>query len=53
MTCSKRRKVALAALSLTAALAILLTPAARLDASDHIDAPTLAHDQGSDINDMY
>ncbi len=53
MTCSRSKKVAFAALSLTVALAIMLTPAARFDASDHIDSPTLAHDQGSDINDMY
>ncbi len=39
-----------------AALAVLtaqLTPITRLDASDHIDSPTLAHDKASDINDMY
>ncbi|MEJ7713587.1 MAG: DUF4331 family protein [Pyrinomonadaceae bacterium] len=53
MTCSRRRKIAFAALTVTVALAILLTPAARLDASDHIDSPTLAHDHASDINDMW
>ena len=39
-----------------AALAVLaaqLTPVTRLDASDHIDSPTLASDKGSDLNDMY
>jgi hypothetical protein len=39
-----------------AALAVLtaqLTPGTRLNASDHIDSPTLASDKGSDINDMY
>ncbi|MGI9108014.1 MAG: DUF4331 family protein [Pyrinomonadaceae bacterium] len=53
MTCSRNKKVASAALALTMALALLLTPPTPIDASDHIDSPTLAHDKGSDINDMY
>jgi len=53
MTCSRNRKLASAALALTMALTLLLTPPTPIDASDHIDSPTLAHDKGSDINDMY
>ncbi|HEV8184463.1 MAG TPA: DUF4331 family protein, partial [Chthoniobacterales bacterium] len=30
-----------------------LTGAARLQASDHIDSPTVAQDRGSDIADLY
>ncbi len=47
------RKTALAALALTVALAISLTPAPRTDAADHGDAPFIAHDQGADIGDAY
>ncbi len=48
-----KRTVALFALAVTAALAILLTPAARLRAADHGDAPFLANDRGADIADSY
>jgi len=34
-------------------LAMQITPVTRLEASDHIDSPTLAQDKASDINDMY
>ena len=50
---TSKRTVALFALAVTAALAILLTPAARLDAADHGDAPFLANDRGADIADAY
>lgn len=50
---TRNKKIALIALALTVALAVQFTPAKLTDASDHIDAPTLAHDNGSDINDMY
>lgn len=50
---TRNKKIALIALALTVVLAVQFTPAKRTDASDHIDAPTLAHDNGSDINDMY
>ncbi len=53
MTHSRNKKFALAALALTMALTLLLTPPTPIDASDHIDSPTLAHDKASDINDMY
>lgn len=53
MNQSKRRKTSLAALALTAALALQLTPPTRTDASDHIDSPTIAQDRGSDIADTY
>ncbi|MBA2339410.1 MAG: DUF4331 family protein, partial [Pyrinomonadaceae bacterium] len=41
------------ALLATIALAISVMPVPLTDASDHIDSPTVAHDKGSDINDMY
>ena len=41
---TRNKKIALIALALTVALAVQFTPATRTDASDHIDAPTLAHD---------
>ncbi len=50
---SGQRKMALAALSLTVALAAALMPAARIDAADHGDAPLTAHDQACDLNDLY
>ncbi|MDQ3254681.1 MAG: DUF4331 domain-containing protein, partial [Acidobacteriota bacterium] len=53
MTHSRSKKIALVALALTAALAFQLMPLTLTNASDHIDAPTLAHDKASDINDMY
>src|SRR6266851_5165655 len=34
-------------------MAIILTPARRLDAADHGDAPLTAHDLGADLNDAY
>lgn len=53
MTCSKNKTLALVALALTAALALQLTPPARINASDHIDSPSIAQDRGSDIDDTY
>jgi hypothetical protein len=53
MTRSQTRKIVLSALALTITFTLLLTPAPTIDASDHIDGPTLAHDKASDINDMY
>ncbi len=53
MTRSKNKKIALAALALTAALAIQLTPPTRLNASDHIDSPSITQDRGSDLTDTY
>jgi len=43
----------LSALAAAMALATVWTPSARLDASDHIDAPTIAQDRASDIDDTY
>jgi hypothetical protein len=34
-------------------MAILLSPATRLNAADHGDAPLTAHDIGADLNDAY
>ncbi|HEY9402678.1 MAG TPA: DUF4331 family protein [Pyrinomonadaceae bacterium] len=53
MTRSRNKKVALAALALTVALAIQLTPPTRINASDHIDSPSITHDRSSDIADLY
>ncbi len=53
MNQSKKRKVSLAAIALTAALVFQLMPPTRTNASDHIDSPTIAQDRGSDIADMY
>ncbi len=50
---SRSKKIALAALALTVALALQLTPPTSINASDHIDGPQLANDHASDINDMY
>ncbi|MFN2454488.1 MAG: DUF4331 family protein [Pyrinomonadaceae bacterium] len=49
----KNKRISLAALALTAALVFQLTPPARINASDHIDSPTIAQDRGSDIADTY
>lgn len=53
MTRSRNKKVALAALALTVALAIQLVPPTRTNASDHIDSPSITHDRSSDIADLY
>ncbi|HZH30685.1 MAG TPA: DUF4331 family protein [Pyrinomonadaceae bacterium] len=53
MTRSRNKKVALAALALTVALAIQLMPPTRINASDHIDSPSITHDRSSDIADLY
>ncbi|MGI8657109.1 MAG: DUF4331 family protein [Pyrinomonadaceae bacterium] len=53
MTRSTNKKLALVALALTAALALQLTPPARVGASDHIDSPSVAQDRGSDLDDTY
>ena len=53
MTRSRNKKIALAALALTVALAIQLMPPTRIKASDHIDSPSITHDRSSDIADMY
>ncbi len=53
MFTSRNKKVALAALIVSIVLAMQLTPPTQLNASDHIDAPALAQDHASDINDVY
>nr|MBA3320729.1 DUF4331 family protein [Pyrinomonadaceae bacterium] len=50
---SRNKRIALVALALTVSLALQLTPPTPINASDHIDSPTVAHDKASDINDMY
>ncbi len=48
-----KNKITLAALAITVALAIQLMPPTRINASDHIDSPSIAQDRGSDIADMW
>ena len=50
---SRSKRMAFVALALTILVSILLTPAPRLDAADHGDAPFVAQDQGSDIADVF
>ena len=53
---TNRQAAAWAGLGSAAALAVLalqLTPAARTQASDHIDSPTITQDRGSDLTDTY
>ena len=53
MSLTQRRSFALAALAVTVALLLLLTPPPRLDAADHFDAPLVDSDQGADIADVF
>jgi hypothetical protein len=53
MTRSRNKKIALAALAMSMALAIQLVPPTRINASDHIDSPSITHDRSSDIADTY
>jgi len=50
---SAKKKAALAALAVSVAFCMLLTPAPRIDASDHADAPLNASDQAIDQGDTY
>jgi len=50
---SSRRRIALAAVVLSAALVIQLTPLLRTSASDHIDSPSITQDRGSDLTDIF
>lgn len=50
---SRNKRMALGALVLTAMLVVAFTPASRLDAADHGDAPFIANDQGADIADVF
>ena len=47
------RKSPLSALVLLVAISILLSPAWRIDAADHGDAPLTAHELSADLNDLY
>src|SRR6266853_5892968 len=49
----RNKRIAVAALALTIAVSIMLTPAPTIDAADHGDAPLTAHDLGADLNDAY
>jgi len=55
MSCISVRspKWPLALVVLLLVMAILLSPATRLNAADHGDAPLTAHDIGADLNDAY
>jgi len=46
-------KIVPAGLAVATAVAMLLNPAPRIGASDHIDSPTVAQDRGSDLADTY
>jgi hypothetical protein len=50
---SLTRGLRFAAAACVAAASALCVPASRLDAADHGDAPTLAHDQGADVGDGF
>ncbi len=50
---SSSKRIAMAALVLTLAFAILLTPAPPINASDHGDAPINSNDQAIDQGDTY
>jgi len=52
MKISLPHRTSRAAATVLATLAIAIG-AARLQASDHIDSPTIAQDRGSDIADIY
>jgi hypothetical protein len=53
MSANFKKALAPAALCLTVALFLLLTPPPSLDAADHFDAPLVDSDQGADIADVY
>ncbi|MGI8991348.1 MAG: DUF4331 family protein [Bryobacteraceae bacterium] len=53
MNYSKLKPLFFTALAVAGAIAIQLSPPARVKASDHIDSPTVAQDRGSDIADMW
>src|SRR6266496_2733324 len=53
MRSSKTVKWMFTLLTCLVAGAMLLTPATRLEAADHGDAPLTAHDLGADLNDAY
>ena len=47
------RKSRLSALILLIAISVILSPAGRIDAADHGDAPLTAQEISADINDLY
>ena len=53
MTRLENRKITLAAIAMTMALALQLAPPPRTSASDHIDSPSITQDRGSDLTDTY
>jgi hypothetical protein len=53
MANSRKQMIAIVALALTVALALALTPAPRIDAADHGDAPYNSSDQAIDGADAY
>ncbi len=53
MTSARKKTLALAAIALTVALTLVLTPATRIDAADHGDAPYNSSDQAIDGADVY
>src|SRR5437868_14954378 len=53
MLLSRNNKLLLLPLILSLGFAVLLTPAPRINASDHADSPLNANDQGIDQGDTY
>ncbi|MEK6280473.1 MAG: DUF4331 family protein [Acidobacteriota bacterium] len=49
----KRTRFPVAVFILLLGIAVIMSPATRLDAADHGDAPLTAHDLGADLNDGY
>ncbi|HZH34110.1 MAG TPA: DUF4331 family protein, partial [Pyrinomonadaceae bacterium] len=48
-----KKKIAVVAAALIAAVAMQLTPPTRSLASDHIDSPSITQDRGSDLTDTF
>lgn len=48
-----RTRLATIVLALLTGLGIVISPAPKLDAADHGDAPLTSHDLGADLNDAY
>jgi hypothetical protein len=53
MTFPKLKKIALAALALTAGYAIVLTPLPLINAADHAESTSVAGDPGADLADVF
>jgi hypothetical protein len=52
-SCLRKKVLTRAALVLTSSALLLVGPRLRVQASDHIDSPTVAQDRGADIADVW